>query len=113
MSQLPPFPAREAESHKGDFGRALLVGGSRGMTGAIALSGMAALRGGAGLVSLAAPESVLDVGASFDPCYMTVPLPEYDDRPGQICAPARTKIQSLADLTQSQRYRLAGASAGQ
>ena len=97
MSQLPPFPDREAESHKGDFGRALLVGGSRGMTGAIALSGMAALRGGAGLVTLATPESVLDVVASFDPCYMTVPLPEYDDRPGQICAPARTKIQSLAD----------------
>ena len=97
MSQLPTLPDRPADSHKGDFGRALLIGGSRGMTGAIALSGMAALRGGAGLVTLAVPESVLDVVAALDPCYMTVSLPEHDDRRGQICAPARTKIQSLAE----------------
>ena len=97
MADLPRLPARSPESHKGDYGRALLVGGSRGMTGAIALSGMAALRGGAGLVTLAVPESVLDVVAGFDPCYMTVPLPEHDNRPGQVCAPARTKIQTLAD----------------
>ena len=55
---LPLLPARAADSHKGDFGRALLVGGSRGMTGAIALAGMAALRGGAGLVQLAAPNPI-------------------------------------------------------
>ena len=97
MPELPSLPPRDAETHKGDYGRALLVGGSRGMTGAIALSGLAALRGGAGLVTLAVPESVLDVVASFNPCYITVPLPEHDDRPGQICAPARTKIQALAD----------------
>ena len=58
MAELPHFPARQADSHKGDYGRALLIGGSRGMTGAIALSGTAALRGGAGLVTLAVPESV-------------------------------------------------------
>ena len=75
----------------------MLIGGSRGMAGSISLSGMAALRVGAGLVTLAVPESILDVVATFDPCFMTVPLPEHDDRPGQICAPARTKIQSLAD----------------
>ena len=43
---LPRLAVRDPDSHKGDYGRALLVGGSRGMTGAIALAGMAALRGG-------------------------------------------------------------------
>jgi NAD(P)H-hydrate epimerase len=97
MSALPQLPHRQPDSHKGTYGRALLIGGSRGMTGAIALSGMAALRGGAGLVTLAVPESLLDVVAGYDPCYMTVPLPEHDVRPGQICAPARTPIERLAD----------------
>jgi len=72
---LPQLPARRPESHKGDFGRALVVGGSRGMSGAIALAGMAALRGGAGLIKLAVPDACLEVVASFEPCYMTAPLP--------------------------------------
>ena len=54
------------------FGLALIVGGSRGMTGAVALAGMAALRGGAGLVRLAVPERCLDVVAGFEPSYMTI-----------------------------------------
>jgi NAD(P)H-hydrate epimerase len=45
------------------------------MAGAISLAGMAALRGGAGLVKLAVPDCCLDVVASYEPCYMTVPLP--------------------------------------
>ena len=45
------------------------------MAGAIAIAGMACLRSGAGLVSLAVPESSLHVVAGFDPCYMTIPLP--------------------------------------
>ena len=36
---LPQLPPRRADSHKGDYGRALLIGGSRGMSGAIALAG--------------------------------------------------------------------------
>jgi ADP-dependent NAD(P)H-hydrate dehydratase len=71
---LPKLSPRNADSHKGDFGRALLVGGSRGMTGAIALAGMAALRGGAGLVQLAVPEVCQDLVASFEPSYMTAGL---------------------------------------
>ena len=46
FDSLPMLPPREATSHKGNYGRALLVGGSRGMTGAISLAGLAALRGG-------------------------------------------------------------------
>jgi NAD(P)H-hydrate epimerase len=73
-SPLPQLPPRRADSHKGDYGRALLVGGSRGMAGAIALAGRAALRSGAGLVTLAVPDAVQEVVASFEPSYMTVEI---------------------------------------
>jgi NAD(P)H-hydrate epimerase len=71
QAPLPQLPARRADSHKGDFGRALLVGGSRGMSGAIALAGRAALRSGAGLVTLAVPNVIQPVVASLEPSYMT------------------------------------------
>ena len=74
-NELPRLAPRTAESHKGDFGRALLIGGSRGMSGAIALAGMAALRAGAGLVTLGVPDVCLETVAAFEPCLMTVPLP--------------------------------------
>lgn len=80
---LPTLRPRESDSHKGDFGRALLVGGSRGMSGAISLSGQAALRSGAGLVTLAVPRSVLDVVASIEPSYMTTALADDDDHIAQ------------------------------
>jgi len=73
-SPLPQLPLRPAEAHKGDFGLALVVGGSRGMAGAVALAGMGALRGGAGLVRLAVPAVCLETVAGFEPSYMTVPL---------------------------------------
>ncbi|MCA9187372.1 MAG: NAD(P)H-hydrate dehydratase [Pirellulaceae bacterium] len=69
------LPARAAESHKGTYGHALLVGGSVGMTGAISLAGMAALRGGAGLVTLAVPASCWQVVAGLEPSYMTLACP--------------------------------------
>jgi NAD(P)H-hydrate epimerase len=72
---LPLLPPRNAEAHKGDFGTALIIGGSRGMSGAAALAGMAALRGGAGLVRVAVPERCLDTVAGYEPCYTTIPLP--------------------------------------
>lgn len=76
--ELPPLPQRKVDSHKGDFGRALLIGGSTGMAGAIALSGIAALRVGAGLVTVATPASVSPIVAGFEPSYMTLPLAEVD-----------------------------------
>ena len=94
ITELPQLPPRQADSHKGDFGRALLVGGSRGMSGAIALAGMAALRGGAGLVKLAVPDRILDTVAAMEPSYMTVPLA--DDRQGRIDASAAEAIGQLA-----------------
>lgn len=92
---LPRFPARAAESHKGDFGLVLIVGGSRGMAGAIGLAGTAALRGGAGLVRLAVPDACLDSVAAFEPSYMTVPLPS--DRAGRIALDARERVAELAE----------------
>jgi len=65
---------RRHDSHKGDFGRVLIVGGSRGMVGAVALASNAALRGGAGLVTFAAPETVQLHAAVLCPCATSIPL---------------------------------------
>jgi NAD(P)H-hydrate epimerase len=69
-------PARAAESHKGDFGRVLIVAGSTGRTGAAHLAALGSLRSGAGLVTVATPRSCLAVVASMAPEYMTEPLDE-------------------------------------
>ena len=70
------LPGRAAESHKGDFGRVLIVAGSVGKTGAAHLAAMGALRSGAGLVTVATPRSALPILASMGAEYMTVPLDE-------------------------------------
>jgi NAD(P)H-hydrate epimerase len=75
----PQLPVRRPDSHKGDYGRVIIVAGSRGMAGAAALAGLAALRSGAGLVSVATPASVQSVVASFSPCLITLPLVEDAD----------------------------------
>lgn len=90
---LPKLPPRAPDSHKGDYGRILLIGGSRGMAGAIALAGKAALRSGAGLVTLAVPTTILETVAAHDLCYMTWPLPA-DDR-GRIGAEADLALGEL------------------
>jgi NAD(P)H-hydrate epimerase len=94
-STLPRLPPRLPDAHKGDFGLALIVGGSRGMAGAVALAGMAALRGGAGLVRLAVPESILPTVALFEPSYMTIPLRA--DPSGLIAAGSMDRISELAE----------------
>jgi hydroxyethylthiazole kinase-like uncharacterized protein yjeF len=67
---------RSADSHKGDYGRVLVVAGSKGKTGAAHLAAMGALRSGAGLVTVATPKSCLDVVAGLAPEYMTEPIDE-------------------------------------
>lgn len=94
QQHLPQLPPRRPDAHKGDFGLALVVGGSRGMSGAVAMAGMAALRGGAGLVRLAVPDRCLETVAAFEPSYMTLPLP--DDTAGRIDAAARPLLVDAA-----------------
>lgn len=90
---LPELPARPADSHKGDFGRVLVVAGSRGMSGAAVLCGVAALRGGAGLVRVAVPSTIVPLVAPANPCLMTAPLP--DDQ-GHLALAALSPLQELA-----------------
>jgi hydroxyethylthiazole kinase-like uncharacterized protein yjeF len=69
-------PTRASESHKGDFGRVLIVAGSLGKSGAAHLAAIGALRSGAGLVTIATPRSCVPIVASMAPEYMTEPLDE-------------------------------------
>ncbi len=94
-NRLPQVPPRAANAHKGDFGQALIVGGSCGMSGAVALAGMAALRGGAGTVRLAVPDVCLHTVAGFEPSYMTAPLPA--DANGRLDGSAHQRIVELAE----------------
>jgi ADP-dependent NAD(P)H-hydrate dehydratase / NAD(P)H-hydrate epimerase len=66
---------RRPEAHKGDYGHALIVAGSVGKSGAAILASWAALRVGAGLVTVATPEPVMPIIASYTPEVMTEPLP--------------------------------------
>ena len=70
------LPERRPSSHKGTFGHAGIIAGSVGKTGAAALAAQAALRIGAGLVTVAIPSSVNDVLESKLLEAMTLPLPE-------------------------------------
>ena len=69
-------PVRAADSHKGDFGRVLVVAGSLGRSGAAHLAAIGALRSGAGLVTIATPKSCLPIVAAMAPEYMTEGLEE-------------------------------------
>ena len=66
------LPVRPENSHKGDFGRVLFVGGSAEMPGAIALSAMSALRMGSGLALVLTPEEARSVVACVSPCLMVL-----------------------------------------
>ncbi len=70
------FTRRPADSHKGDYGHVLIFAGSTGKAGAAAMCGMAAMRGGAGLVTVSTPGSVLPTVAGFAPELMTQGLDE-------------------------------------
>ncbi len=93
------LPSRWADMHKGDAGRLLIIAGSEGMTGAAALAGIGAARGGAGLVTLAVPVSLNDILEVKCTEVMTLPLPETDQR--SLAPPAEEKISEFAASCQA------------
>lgn len=70
------LPARPKDSHKGTCGKILIIAGSRGMTGAASLAAMSAMKVGAGLVTLATPESLNPIYEVKLTEVMTAPLDE-------------------------------------
>ena len=84
------LPDRAADSHKGDYGKILLLCGSRGYTGAAALAAMGALRSGAGLVFVGVPESIYAIEAVKLTEAIVFPLPEDN---GKLSAKALPEIR--------------------
>ena len=84
---------RPLAANKGNFGHVLVIGGSFGKAGAAAMAGMAALRSGAGLSTVATPKSVLATVAGFHPEVMTEPLDETDA--GSISTRASERMDAL------------------
>jgi NAD(P)H-hydrate epimerase len=74
----PLLRVRSAESHKGDYGHVLIVGGSEGKSGAAILTARAAVRSGAGLVTVAAPAPALPTIEAASIESMAIPLPVAD-----------------------------------
>ena len=89
------LPARPLTAHKGTFGHLLIVAGSRNFVGAASLAARGAHRAGAGLVTLAAPESVYRISASRLTETIHLPLPE--DADGRIDASAAEVIRERID----------------
>jgi NAD(P)H-hydrate epimerase len=75
INEVPKIARLKRDAHKGDRGRVLIVAGSLTMSGAARLAGWGALRGGAGLVTIATPDVVQPIVAAETPCAMTLPLP--------------------------------------
>ena len=86
------LPRRQRDTHKGDYGKILLLCGSRGFTGAAALAARGALRTGAGLAYLAVPESIYAIEAVKLTEPVVLPLP---DREGMLCADSMPAIAAL------------------
>ena len=89
---LELLPDRNPDSHKGDYGKILLLCGSRGYTGAASLAAMGALRAGAGLVYLGVPESIYPIEAVKLTEPIVFPLPEDD---GMLSTDAMRPIMDL------------------
>jgi ADP-dependent NAD(P)H-hydrate dehydratase / NAD(P)H-hydrate epimerase len=88
------FQPRPRDSNKGSYGHVLLIGGSLGKAGSVAMAGMAALRTGAGLSTVGTPKSVLATVAGFHPELMTEALDETDV--GTISLKAKEHAVELA-----------------
>lgn len=84
------LPVRARNAHKGNFGRVLLLCGSRGLSGAAALAAKAASRTGSGLVYLGVPEAIYPIAAAQCMSQIVFPLP--CDSAGRLSLAARGEI---------------------
>ena len=87
---LALLPDRNPDAHKGDFGKILLLCGSRGYTGSAYLAAMGALRAGAGLVFLGVPESIYTIEAGKLNEAIVFPLSDSD---GSVSLDAAEQIR--------------------
>jgi NAD(P)H-hydrate epimerase len=104
---LDILPDRQPWAHKGNFGKILLLCGSRGYTGAAALAAMGALRSGAGLVYLGVPECIYAIEAVKLTEPIVFPLP---DEEGRISVAA---VPEILDLLPKMDAVLIGPGLGQ
>ena len=101
------LPKEKLESHKGDYGKLLLLCGSRGFTGAAALAARGALRAGAGLVYLGAAEGIYPILAGKLDEPVVFPLPENGN--GRI---SRTGLPEILDRLEGMSACLVGPGLG-
>ncbi|MDH3593009.1 MAG: NAD(P)H-hydrate dehydratase, partial [Planctomycetota bacterium] len=94
LNDVPKIARLKRDAHKGDCGRVLIVAGSLRMSGAARLAGWGALRGGAGLVTIAVPDVIQSIVAAELPCAMTLPLPA---KRGVLTASGVDAARELAD----------------
>lgn len=106
-SVLSLLPDRDLYAHKGDFGKILLLCGSRGYTGAAYLAAMGALRSGAGLVFLGVPESIYAIEAVKLHEPVVFPLP---DEQGKL---SRAAIPEILERLPQMDAVLVGCGLGQ
>lgn len=92
LSEL--FSRRDPETHKGTYGHLLVVAGSEGKTGAAALAGEAAIRAGAGLVTVGVPRSLNPILEAKLTEAMTLPLP---DEEGTLASGAADQVMAFLE----------------
>jgi ADP-dependent NAD(P)H-hydrate dehydratase / NAD(P)H-hydrate epimerase len=93
----PLLPPRKRNTHKGTYGRLLVLAGSFGMAGAAAVCATAALRTGAGLVTVACPREIVPTVQALCPCATCLPLDETDvDAAWDALLPALERTDALA-----------------
>lgn len=111
LSEARDFAAllapRPPESNKGHYGHVLVIAGSVGKTGAAAMTGLSALRAGAGLVTVASAESAIPTIAGHAPELMTEPLDETDDGAISLLSPA-----ALSNLVEKKTVLAVGPGVG-
>lgn len=99
--RLPtPLLRRNCHAHKNTFGHVLVVAGSRNMLGAAALTGLAAMRSGAGLVTVAVPEG-LNNPLQKKVSHVIMTLPVKQTREGTFSGKAFPEIKKFSERCQS------------